>query len=281
VDARARPQEGLGQLVEFARRHGFSLIVVNDGSKDKTGEILSRFAENSPCLTLIHHKVNKGYGGALKSGIRAATTPYTITIDADGQHQLEDVVKLYEKIRSSQADMVVGRRSNNSSTLYRRLGKFIIRSIAKALLPIHISDLNSGMKIFKTEVGKKYLDLCPDSMAFSDTITLVCINEKLLVTEQQIEIINRNFGASTISFRTAIDTVIEILNLVALFNPMRIFLPISLLFIGSGILWNIPIFLKGIGLSVGSLLLIISGVLSFCLGLIAEQLSLIRKSKYR
>ncbi len=270
----------LPKLLNYAAEQQFSVIIVNDGSRDQTQRVLERFSGQAQ-LTVIHHKVNNGYGGALKSGIRAASTAYTITIDADGQHQLEDVEKLYSKIKETQADMIVGKRPGSSSNLYRRLGKFLIRSLARVLLPMPISDLNSGMKIFKTEIAQKYLELCPNSMAFSDTITLIYINEKFLVSEEQITISPRISGKSTINLATAIDTVVEILNLVTLFNPMRIFLPISLLFIVAGILWNIPIFLKGNGLSVGTLLLMISGILFFCLGLIAEQLSLIRKGRYR
>ena len=178
------------------------------------------------------------------------------------------------------ADMVVGSRKGSSSrSSYRGMGKSIIRFLEKMLMTVPIHDLNSGMKIYDTNLAKKYLHLAPDTMAFSDIITLVFINNRHLVLEEPIRIRKRKFGNSTIGLQTAFQTIMEILNIVILFNPMKIFLPLSILcFIITG-LWALPLLFRGLGLSIGSLLGIISGALFFVLGLIAEQLSQIRKGQ--
>jgi glycosyltransferase involved in cell wall biosynthesis len=268
----------LPPLFEFCEYHKYNLIIVNDGSKDSSKKILGEY-NNKNFFKVINHKVNNGYGGAIKSGIKEAKTDFVITIDADGQHILGDIQKLYDKISETDADMVIGSRiGQNNANWFRGFGKNIIRNVTKLLMPIPIYDLNSGMKIYRTDLAQRYISLCPDGMAYSDVIALVFISNKHLVVEEQISIQNRISGKSTIGIHTAFHTVYEILNIILLFNPIRFFLPISLFCLLSGLIWGIPIILKGHGISVGSLLAINTGVVLFIVGLVAEQLSKIRKS---
>lgn len=269
----------LPPLIEFCERNNFEIILVNDGSKDNSKEILANFA-NTEHLTILHHKLNKGYGGAIKSGIRACQTEYLITIDADGQHRVEDIENLYHCITTKDADMIVGSRKGiKSASIFRGIGKSIIRSIAKILMTVPIHDINSGMKIYRTDLAMKYINLTPNTMSFSDIITLCFINNRHLVLEEPIQINNRLKGESTISMETAFQTVMEIINIVVLFNPMKIFLPISFLTFTATLVWGIPLIIEERGVSVGTLLGFISAILFFFLGLIAEQLSLIRRNQ--
>jgi glycosyltransferase involved in cell wall biosynthesis len=269
----------LPDLVEFVRKNNWHLIITNDGSKDNTKEILESYKDSS-VLTIVNHKLNKGCGAAIKSGIEACNTEYLITIDADGQHQKEDVEKLFHLIKKTDADMIVGsRKGNKDATIARGIGKSIIRFIANLLLKIPIYDINSGMKIYRAELAKQYLYLTPNSMPFSDVITLIFISNRNLVLEEPISIKARLKGESTIGIQTAFETVKEIINIIFLFNPLKIFLPISILIFLLSIAWGIPIILKGQGVSVGAVLGILSSLIFFFLGLIAEQLTLIRKNK--
>jgi glycosyltransferase involved in cell wall biosynthesis len=268
----------LPQLIDFCGIHEFKLIIVNDGSSDGTKDILDQFSD-CPLLAFYSHKVNRGYGGAIKTGIRKAETEFIITIDADGQHDLNDILALFENIHSTGADMIVGNRmANKDASLYRSIGKSLIRWFAKLLLPIHIEDINSGIKICDAELAKRYIRLCPDHMAFSDIIVMVFISKQRLVLEQPVNIKPRTEGTSTISTLTAFETVEEILNIVILFNPMRVFLPLAFLAITLGVAWGLPIIIDGRGVSTGALLSFSTGILFICLGLVAEQLSQIRKS---
>jgi len=268
----------LPQVIEHCRQKGYSLVIVDDGSVDKTGQIIDQMVQEG-AFKALHHKVNRGYGGAIKTGIWAAETEFVITIDADGQHRLEDIDKLYETIISQDADMVVGsRKGAKPAAIYRSIGKWIIRSFAKFLMPLSIYDINSGMKIYRTDLAKQYIHLCPDSMPYSDIITLIFIYQRHRVQEEPIVVAKRIAGSSTINMLTAFGTIMEILNMLVLFNPMRVFLPASLICILGGVLWGIPIVLKGRGISPGALLGILVGVIFFFLGLIAEQLSMLRKS---
>lgn len=269
----------LPELIQFCKKENYHLIITNDGSKDNTLEVLKQY-QSEECFTICNHKVNKGYGGAIKSGVMAAQTKYIITIDADGQHYLDDVNELFQFVKETDADMIVGnRQAQKDANLYRGIGKSLIRGFAKILLPINIYDINSGMKLYNTELAKKYIKLCPDHMAYSDIIAMVFISQRHLVLEKDIRIKPRLSGESTINTMTALETVKEILNIVVLFNPMRIFLPIAFVSILVALAWGVPIVLKGRGVSTGALLGITTGIIFFFLGLLAEQLALIRKSQ--
>lgn len=266
-------------LNDICKKNNWSFIIINDGSTDNSKQIIE---ENHKSYTFktIHHKLNKGYGAAIKSGIKESNSKYTITFDGDGQHQISDIEKLYKCLLKNDADMVVGsRKGTKSSSNYRGFGKVLIRTLAKILMNVPIYDINSGMKIFSTELAKKYLYLAPNTMSFSDIFTLIFINNRHMVIEEPIEIVQRKKGKSTITIETAFHTVMEIINIVILFNPAKIFLPLAFICFITGLGFGIPILIKGNGVSIGSLLGIFAGIMFFLLGLIAEQLSLIRRNK--
>lgn len=270
----------LPEVLEFCKEKGYLLIVVDDGSKDETIEVCNKHKGENTFFTILSHKLNRGYGDAIKTGILHSKTDYVITIDSDGQHRLSDVEMLFSKIKETNADMIVGSRKNEKKSYYRNFGKYIIRSFAKFLLPMDIRDINSGMKMYNAELAKGYIELCPSGMSYSDTILLVFINFKHLVLEFPIEINKRVYGTSTISAKTAIETVTEILNMLILFNPMKLFMRLSIVILIISLIWGLPILFDNRGLSVGTLLGLITSIIVFLLGLIVEQISQIRKSKF-
>lgn len=270
----------LPQVCDFCRENRYHLIVVDDCSSDQTLSLLQEAAAGWDGMEVIHHKVNQGYGGAIISGLSASITPFSATMDADGQHQLSDIRKLLETQHDTNADLVIGSRpqvASGGSGLYRALGKKLIHLIAGMLVELPINDLNSGMKLYDTVLVQKYLPICPSSMAFSDIITLIFLQKKHLVVETPIQITERKSGKSTINTLTALDTILQVLNIVMVFNPMRIFMPCGLIAILVGVLWAIPFLVQGHGLSTASMLAITTGLILTMLGLIAEQLSQIRR----
>jgi len=271
----------LPELVTCCSQNGWEIILVDDGSIDGTREFLNQFPHPGN-LKILRHKLNRGYGAALKTGIAACQTEYLITIDADGQHAPDDIGKLLAAITENEADLVVGSRKGSSTrSSYRGIGKSMIRTLAKILMTVPIYDLNSGMKIYRTDLAKSYFHLAPDTMAFSDILTLIFLNNRHLVLEIPIQIRKRKHGESSIGLETAFHTVMEIINIMILFNPMKIFLPLSLLCLIVTAIWAIPLIIEGRGVSMGSMLGFILGILLFLLGLIAEQLSQIRRNQQR
>lgn len=267
----------LKDLKIFQNKTDCHVIFVNDGSKDESEAILRKCSIAN--LKLVTHKLNKGYGGALKSGLKEVQTKYAVTVDGDGQHYLEDVEKLYEQIKRNDADLIVGsRKGQKNASRSRAVGKMVIRSLAKIMMNVPIYDINSGMKIYNTKLMQGYLHLCPDTMAFSDIITLIFINNRHLVLEEPISIRERAGGRSTIGLGTAYHTIMEIINIIILFHPMKIFFPLSLLTFGFGAVWTTYFLVEKQVITTGGSFFMISGILIFLLGLITEQLAQIRKN---
>ena len=149
----------LPPLIKLCQQNSWNILVINDGSSDNTKEVLSSYS-NTHGFKVILHKLNRGYGAAIKSGIRACETEYCITFDADGQHRLEDIERLNNFMLANDADMVIGSRKGVKSVSYSRgFAKSVIRLIAKILMNVPVHDLNSGMKVYRTDLAQKYIGL--------------------------------------------------------------------------------------------------------------------------
>jgi len=270
-------ERNLPRWLAWCASHGALLIVVDDGSTDATPEILASHLGNR-ALRVFRHQQNRGYGNAIKTGILRAETPFVGTMDADGQHSIADLAKLVDLGLAQGADLVIGRRpKGGSSGVYRGLGKALIRWIAKLLFSAKIQDLNSGMKVYRTRLAQALLPYSPGSMAFSDVITLTHLNLGHRVLEAPIEVMERRSGKSTINTMTAVDTLIEIVNVLMWFKPLKFFVPLAAVIGLAGGVWAIPFLAVGRGLSSISLLLILAAMMIGMLGLLAEQMASSRR----
>lgn len=249
------------------------IIVVDDGSTDGTYEQ----AELSG-VRVVSHTRNRGYGASLKTGIRMVTTEYVLTMDADGQHRAEDAINLWDQ--RDGYDMIVGQRTSMlHSPLWRVPGKWVLTRIANLMVKQQIPDLNSGLRLFRRDTVIRYLHLCPSGFSFSTTITLAILSRGYSVRYVPIQV-NKRQGKSTVKLVTGFDTVILILRMIALFNPLRIFLPLSMLLVVTGGVWGIPYVLHGSGISVGALLTFTTAILIFCLGILCDQISQLRLERF-
>ena len=128
----------------------FEVIVVDDGSRDETGAIADRMAVASPQVKVVHHPVNRGYGGAVISGIREATMPWVLLCDGDGQFDPADVELLTARI--PEFDVVVGRRLHRADPLVRRINGQAWSILVRLMFGLTISDMDCGFKLFRREV---------------------------------------------------------------------------------------------------------------------------------
>jgi glycosyltransferase involved in cell wall biosynthesis len=127
----------------------FEVIVVDDGSRDRTGEIAERLAAEDSHVKVVRHPVNRGYGGAVISGIRAATQPYVLLCDGDGQFDPADLERLTPFV--PEYDVVCGRLAHRADPLMRRINGKAWTTLVRVLLGITISDIDCGFKLFKRE----------------------------------------------------------------------------------------------------------------------------------
>lgn len=257
----------------FAARK-IEILVIDDGSTDQTGN-----AAKEAGATVISHTNNKGYGASLKTGIRASRGKYVLFMDADGQHTAEDGLKLVATAEKAPLDMVVGQRSQLvHSPFWRMPGKWVLGIMANYLTRRRIPDLNSGLRLINREVVTRYMSLCPNGFSFSTTITMVLFNRGYEVNYVPFEIKKRK-GKSTVSLVTGLDTILLILRIATLIDPLRIFVPLSALIAFIGIAWGIPYAVMGFGVSIGSMLAIVTSILLFSIGLISDQISQLRLEK--
>ncbi|MFC1976012.1 glycosyltransferase family 2 protein [Chloroflexota bacterium] len=267
----------LTPLNELSRLHNWQVIIVDDGSTDDTIQQISKYTDGH-YLRLVQHHYNRGYGAALKTGIRQAKAPYVATMDSDGQHDPNELFGLLSHIQEN--DMVVGQRAKLfHSQLWRMPGKWFLGWLANYLTRQSIPDLNSGMRIFRRDIILRYLHLCSDRFSFSTTSTLIFFNRGYQVTYIPISVFSRK-GNSTVKVSTGLETIILILRIMTLFDPLRVFIPLSLILWIAGVLWAIPYAVQLRGISIGALLLILTGLLIFMLGLLSDQIADLRKEKF-
>ena len=136
------------ELPRIAQRH--EIIVVDDGSRDRTGEIADRLVAANPRLKVVHHPLNRGYGAAVISGIRACSQPWVVLCDGDGQFQASDIARLAARV--PEYDVVVGRRIHRADPLMRRVNGMAWTGLMRMLLGIRVGDIDCGLKLFRREL---------------------------------------------------------------------------------------------------------------------------------
>lgn len=265
----------LGRVLdELGRPPGCKeIIVVDDGSKDDTGAVARRLGAR-----VVTHPYNKGYGAALKTGLESVETDYAVTCDGDGQHHLADVLKVAEE--ADAYDMVVGTRGADSSRDWLRTpGKAVLGLFANILTHRRIPDLNSGLRSFRMATIRKYLHLMPSGFSFSTTSTITMLRMGYTVHYVPIRVVPRVGRRSTVKFfEDGLRTFMLIVNLTVLFNPMRVFLPLSAVFLlGSLVYFILYCIWVRVHITESMVLLFVTGFVTFCLGIVCEQVSAIRR----
>ncbi|HTI15513.1 MAG TPA: glycosyltransferase family 2 protein [Dictyobacter sp.] len=124
----------------------FEIIVVNDGSKDRTEEIIERLALSDPHICLLHHPTNKGYGAALMAGFQAATKELLFFMDSDGQFDIADLAQFFPLIE--RYDAVLGYRNPRCDPWPRKLNAWLWKQLVYLALGIQIRDLDCAFKLY-------------------------------------------------------------------------------------------------------------------------------------
>ena len=262
----------INQLKEFLRNNKVigEIVCVNDCSTDNSGEIL----ENIKDIKVINHKINKGYGAALKSGIKAAKYDVIVTMDSDGQHNPDDILKLLEKYES-ETDLIIGARQITSTFLSRIPGKLFLKILASYLFRENIEDLNSGFRIFNKNIAQKFFFLCSDRFSFSTSLTLSYYAFSMNVKYTPIKARIRKQGKSKVNYKAGLQAIMKILQIAMTFKPIRVMAPIVLFFTILTI-FSLTVDLINANLSDSTVLLFSVTVILSVFALISEQLRTIR-----
>ena len=151
----ANVESVVGKVTSYLDPSGidYEIIVVDDGSGDRTGEILTRLAQGNSRLKPKHHEQNRGYGSALRTGFDAATMPYVFYMDGDGQFDITDLDALLPL--ADQDHIVTGFRIERRDPFVRRLNAMLFGGfLVRILLGVKVRDLNCAFKL----IPKKVLD---------------------------------------------------------------------------------------------------------------------------
>ena len=264
--------DGVGRTIERVQTTLAQLdctsevIVVDDGSTDGTAQ---RAAEHG--ARVVSHRMNFGYGAALKTGILNTQADTITIIDADCSYAPEAIPGLYAKLEH--ADMVVGARALTSGGVawIRRPAKWFLNRFAGYLVGRRIPDLNSGQRVMKRAAVLRYMHLLPNGFSFTSTITLAMIANGHNVLYEPIEYVKRE-GESKIRAAHFLGFLLLVVRSTVLFNPLKVFLPLGafLFLIGIAkliqdiILWN---------LSETAVMAFLSALVVWSVGLLADMIS--------
>jgi glycosyltransferase involved in cell wall biosynthesis len=182
------------QVLEVLDLADYEVIIIEDGSPDRTAEVADELAKELPKVRVIHHKKNMGYGATLKDGFTNAKMDYVFYTDGDNQFDLDELKKFVALVPYS--DIISGFRTRKQYSNYRKFTSYIYNLILRFLFKIDDRDIDCAFKLFPT---KLFREIQIDSIdAFIDAE--IMIKARLLnysVTEIGVQHLPRVDGIST------------------------------------------------------------------------------------
>ncbi len=254
------------------------IIVVDDGSTDDTAEVAGSVAG----VRVKRHPRNIGYGAAIKSAIAAATRPTVAWYDGDGQHRPEDLAGVIAPVARGEQDVVIGVRGAGSNL--RRdwvRGRWMMKLVAQIVVRSKVPDLNSGLRCFRRDVIVPYLHLLPDGFSASATSTLVMMKRRYRIGYVPITTMPRA-GTSTVRLlRDGVRTLQLILRMLILFDAFEFFSIVGGAQIVTALVYGTTIALtRHGGFPVLAGVLLISGIITFFIGLLCDQIVAMRIERF-
>lgn len=246
------------------------LIVVDDGSTDDTAEVARAHGAR-----VIRHPTNRGNGAAVRTGIRNAHGDIIVFMDADGQHNPQDILRLTDEMESY--DMVVGARPWNSGMWHRNIANAIYKAFASYITGFHVKDLTSGFRAIRASLAKSLCYLLPNTYSYPTTMTLAVAKAGYGIKYIPIEVRKRAAGSSKISLVSdGMRFFVIMAKITTLFSPLKVFGPIGILVALPGFLYAIYRFVIGKAWTIPITISLTMGALILVLGLISEQIATLR-----
>ena len=246
----------------------FEIVVVDDGSDDGSGEAL----EKLDGIRLLRFARNRGSGSARKAGTLAARGRVVVWTDCDLTYPNEDIPRLIDALDEGY-DQVVGARTSEQGTLraLRVPAKWLIRRLASYLTDTKIPDLNSGLRVFRRDVALQFLYLLPAGFSCVTTITMTFLANGYSVRYLPIDYFPR---AGKSKFHWWADTrryVLQVVRMVLMFNPLRVFGPVGLLLLGAGAVKTVYDLMDKHGrIATNTILVVLAASMVIMIGLLSD-----------
>ncbi|MFZ3301937.1 MAG: glycosyltransferase family 2 protein [Microgenomates group bacterium] len=151
----------------------WEIVVVNDGSKDKTKAIVEKLQKDDRRIKLINHKVNRGYGGAFKSGLYGSKYKWITFTDIDGQFDFSEIDKFIEKQEETKADLVIGYYKKRQVSKLKIITSKMWELVVFILFGLHVKDIDCGFKFISKKVVDKISKLESERGAFISSEFLI------------------------------------------------------------------------------------------------------------
>lgn len=244
------------------------IIVVNDGSTDNTHDIAEQAGAK-----VITHPYSKGNGAAIKTGARNATGDIIVFMDADGQHDANDIFKLIERMNQGY-DLVVGARQKGSqASIGRGIANKLYNNLASYMSDHTVEDLTSGFRAVRAEKFREFIYLLPNGFSYPTTSTMAFFRAGYSVCYVPIHA-SKRIGKSHINpVKDSIRFFLIIFKIATLYSPLKMFLPFSILLFILGTGWYGYTLYEYQRFTNMSALLYTGSIMIFLMGLISEQIT--------
>lgn len=244
------------------------VVVVDDGSDDGTGQLAKTAGAR-----VISHPYSKGNGAAIKAGALEATGDVLIFMDADGQHNPDDIPRLLAKLNDGY-DMVVGaRQAGSQAGMGRGLANWVYNHLASYITGHKIEDLTSGFRAVKARRFREFLYLLPNGFSYPTTCTMAFFRAGYSVGYEPIHAAQRVGKSHIRPLKDGTRFLLIIFKVGTLYSPLKLFAPLAFVFFLLGAAWYGYTFTTISRFTNMSALLMSIGFIIFMMGLISEQIT--------
>lgn len=256
----------LAQIQQLQLAH--EIIVVNDGSTDQTKQVAETVGAK-----VVTHPYSKGNGAAIKTGARTATGDIIVFMDADGQHDPQDIPRLIEKIEQGY-DLVVGARQKGSqASVGRGIANALYNNLATYMTEQKVEDLTSGFRAVRADKFREFLYLLPNGFSYPTTSTMAFFRAGYSVTYVPIHAAKRIGKSHIRPIKDGVRFFLIIFKIASLFSPLKMFLPIAVVLFLMATGWYGYTLYEFHRFTNMSALLYTGSVMIFLMGLISEQIT--------